>query len=288
MKRKIIAILLVLATLLTLLPCHAKSKWTNILLLGGDSRQTSSYENTDTMMILSLNSEDRCIKLTSIMRDTWVELPGRKEPGKINSANTLGGPKYAVRTVNKNFSTNIENYILVNMADLVAIIDLVGGIDIEVTESELEQINAYAQDYINNIQQYDGQTVLEEAGYVHLNGLLATAYTRDRYTDSDFGRVMRQQKVIMALSDQIQNMELDELMAVVSDIYGHIKTNMNDDTLDALVQTVMLCDVEDIPRFRIPADGTYKSETRKGVWAIYPSYKKNAALLYDFIYKEGE
>lgn len=288
MKRKFIVLMLALALLFTSIPCQAKSSWTNILLLGGDSRQTDAYERTDTMMILSLNREDRSIKLTSIMRDTWVEFPGKSQSGKINAANVYGGPKYAVRTVNKNFSTNIEYYILVNMSDLVAIIDLVGGIDIEVTESELEQINAYAQDYIDNIQAYDGQTQLDQAGYVHLNGLLATAYTRDRYTDSDFGRVMRQQNVMMALSDQVQNMELDELMAVVNDIYDHIKTNLDDGTLDALVQTAMLCDVEDISRFRIPADGTYKSGTYDGVWSIRPNYKKNAALLYDFIYKEGE
>lgn len=289
MKVKAILILLIAALLISALPaCAEENAWTNILLLGGDSRSTEAYERTDTMIILSVNHDERLVKMTSIMRDTWVEFPGKGFSGKINAANVYGGPELALETVNQNFSMDIDRYVLINMADLVAIIDLVGGVDIEITESELKWINSYAQDYLNNVQSYSGQTSLNESGMVHLNGLLATAYTRNRYTDSDYGRVMRQQKVLIALAERMQNTELDEMMAIVDDILDHIQTNLSDEELHALAETGMICDIEEIAQFRIPADGTFQSGMHNGTWKIRPNYSKNSALLKDFIYGEGE
>lgn len=288
MKCKLISLLLALTLLLTFIPCHAEvsDSWTNILLLGGDSRDTEDYERTDTMMILSINNADHQIKMTSVMRDTWVEFPNEGFSGKINAANVYGGPELALATVNHAFDMDIEKYVLINMADMVAIVDLVGGVDIEINSSELKWINEYSADYLENIEGYEGQTWLDETGLVHLNGLLATAYTRNRYSDSDFGRVERQQKVLLSLANNMQNMEADAMMAVVKDIMAHIQTNLTEDELRAFAETGMICEIEDIQRNRIPADGTFESGTIDGVWKILPDYAANAALLKDFIYGE--
>ena len=108
--------------------------WWNILLLGGDSRSTDSYDRTDSMIILSVNRKTGEIKMTSIMRDTWVSIPGHKGMAKINAANVYGGPERAVQTVNSSFGTDIEDYVLINMAGMIKVIDAMGGIDLEVTE----------------------------------------------------------------------------------------------------------------------------------------------------------
>lgn len=288
MKLKVLSLLLALTLLLTFIPCFAEAadSWTNILLLGGDSRDTEDYERTDTMMILSINNTDRQIKMTSIMRDTWVEFPGKGSSGKINAANVYGGPELALATVNNAFGMNIEKYVLINMADMVAIVDLVGGVDIEISSSELKWINEYSEDYLENIASYDGQTWLGESGLVHLNGLMATAYTRNRYSDSDFGRVERQQKVLLSLATNMQNMEADAMMAVVKDIMAHVQTNLTEDELRAFAETGMICEIEDIQRNRIPADGTFESGIIDGVYKIKADFAQNSAILKDFIYGE--
>ena len=292
MKRTILALLLLICLLPGLcLAEEAGSAWQNILLLGGDSRDVEDYERTDTMIILSVNHDERLIKLTSIMRDTWVTFPGTNTSGKINAANVYGGPELVMETVNRHFGTAIDKYVLINMADMVAVIDIVGGIDIEISESELKYINEYAASYMQDFRDhldFIDLPRLKEAGYVHLNGIQATAYTRNRYSDSDYGRVMRQQKVLLALADTMQNTEVDEMMAMVDDILSHIQTNMENAQLRALAETGMICDLEEIAQFRIPADGTFKSGIHNGVWKIRPYFTQNAALLQEFIYGDGE
>lgn len=264
----------------------SENEWQNILFMGGDSRSTEEYERTDCMMIVSINEAEGEIKLTSIMRDTWVAMPGRTKKAKINAANVYGGPELAMETVNSCFGTDIDKYVLVNMADLVDIVDMAGGVDLTVTESERTRINSYAEDFIKSVRKYDGDTVLEHAGDVHLNGLLAVAYTRDRYTDSDYGRVMRQQKMLLALADAFQNMDINDLMESVGDIQALIDTNMETEELKALAMRGLAADTEYIEQFRIPADGTFDSGLIDGTWKIVPDFERNERLLEEFIYGE--
>jgi len=260
--------------------------WWNILLLGGDSRSTESYDRSDTMIIFSINKEDTIIKMTSIMRDTWVDFPGTNKSHKINAATVYGGPELAMKTVNHYFGTDIEDYVLVNMADMVEMIDMIGGIDLEVTESERKYINDYASDYLNSVQGYHGETRLEQSGMVHLNGLLATAHMRNRYTDSDYGRVMRQQDVLLAMASKMQDMELNDLMEKVEIFLEGIDTNLTNDQLRSVATTGLAMELEDVGQFRIPADGAYTSGMHNGIWMIRANFEKNAQLLKDFIYGE--
>lgn len=262
--------------------------WWNILLLGGDSRSTEDSGRTDTMIILSVNKEETIIKMTSIMRDTWVEFPGLGFSGKINAANVYGGPELAVKTVNNCFGTDIEDYVVVNMADMVSMIDMIGGIELDVTESERKYINDYAADYINSVEAYEGETTLEQSGLVHLNGLLATAHMRNRYTDNDYGRVMRQQDVLLAMATKMQDMEINDLMEQADIYLQSIDTSLTNDQLRSLATTGLAMEVADVGQLRIPADGTFTAGMHDGVWMIRPNFEKNAALLTEFIYGEAE
>ena len=226
------------------------------------------------------------MKLTSIMRDSWVELPGKGFSQKINAANVFGGPELAMETVNKYFGTDIEDYVLINMTGLIEIIDLVGGVDLEVSASERKWTNKYAQSYLNATAGYSGETSLNSSGNVHLNGLLAMSYARDRYTDSDFGRVMRQQKVLLALAESAQNSDVDELLESAQEISDHMQTNMTNEELKEVAMVGMTVDTADVGQYRVPADGTYDSGTFSGVWMIRPNYERNAQLLHEFIYGE--
>lgn len=264
---------------------ESEGEWWNILLLGGDSRSTSDYGRTDTIIILSVNLDKSLVKMTSVMRDTWVSIPGHSS-NKINAANVFGGPELAMEVINDNFGTEIEDYILVNMYDLVDIIDMVGGVDVEVTSAERKYVNSYAENYLKDISSYSGETSLNETGMVHLNGLLATAYCRIRYTDSDYVRVMRQQEVLLSVARQVQEMDVNDLMAIVDTLTEKISTNLEPEELKELSTAGLVMEIDDVEQNRIPVDGTFKSGTFDGTWMIKPDFEKNAELLHDFIYGE--
>ena len=283
--KSIIAMLLLAVMLMPAAFAETEEEWVNILLLGGDSRSTESYGRTDTIIVLSINRDSGEMKMTSIMRDTWVQLSeGRK--GKINAANVYGGPEMTMRVVNEHFGLNIEKYVLVNMYDLVHIIDMFGGVDIEITEGERTQLNKYAGEYLDKISNYNGATSLEHSGMVHMNGLLAVSYMRIRYTDSDYVRVMRQQRVMIEVAGNAQNMEVDELMAMADEIFACVETNMTDEELKDLAMSALTVDTEEIGQYRVPADGTFESGTFDGTWMIRADFEKNKKLLDDFIYGE--
>lgn len=263
--------------------------WWNILLLGGDSRSRSSYGRTDSMIVLSMNMKESKAKLTSIMRDTWVSFPGIDSHGKINAANVYGGPALAIATVNEHFGLDIKDYVLVNMAGLVEIIDLVGGIDIPVTESERKLINQYAKDYINNFGAYKGETSLKKAGNsVHLNGLLAMSYCRNRSIGTDYTRTQRQRTVLLAVLDKIKQGNAGQLMSVVMSAIKSVETNLTLAEFLKLATFGMNLDVSTIQQYRVPADGTFQSGMKNGVWSIRPNFEENKELLHSFIYEESQ
>ena len=265
-----------------------EDEWWNILLLGGDSRSSESYDRTDSMIIVSVNQSGH-IKMTSIMRDTWVTIPGREGHAKLNAANVYGGPELTVKTINNCFGTALEDYALVNMSGLVGVIDAMDGIDLEITESERKLANEYAEsfwEHADNGKAYQGDRYLKKSGLVHLNGLMALSYARNRYSDSDYGRVMRQQKVLMALAQKASGMAMKDLLLVVPRILENVETNLTTAEITRLATACAGVDMSNIDQFRIPADGTYESGMYKGTWCIRPDFEKNARLLREFIYGE--
>lgn len=286
--KRVISMLLVLMLLFSAAAIAegTEDEWWNILLMGGDSRSLTGYERTDSMIILSLNRDSGEMKMTSIMRDTWVKYPGRNQSNRINAANVFGGPDLAMATVNSCFGTDIEDYVLINMTGLIKVIDLVGGVDLEITESERKYANQYAGSYLGATADYDGETSLSSSGLVHMNGLLAMSYARNRYTDSDYGRVMRQQKVLLALAEKAQDTEVDELMNMAGEISDYMQTNMTNDELREVATAALVAETQDVGQFRIPVDGTFDSGILNGMWTIRPNFEKNTELLHEFIYGE--
>jgi len=258
------------------LPIENEQKaWENILMLGGDSRSTDAYERTDSMIIISINRDESLVKMTSVMRDTWVSIPGHSY-NKINAANVFGGPELVVETVNQCFGTDIEDYIIVNMSEMARIVDLLGGIELEITEAERKEINSG-----NN-----GGVILKNAGFVHLNGAQAVTFSRIRYIDSDYMRVMRQQRLLLAMAEKAQNMDVDELSEIVVDVKDIILSSLDKSELDDLVMAFMVMEIEDVEQFRVPADNTFESGTIDGVWSIRADLETNQELLKEFIYGE--
>ena len=267
------------------LPVFAEEDdWTNILLLGSDSYTKNDRQRTDSMIILSINFENRQVKMTSLMRDTWIPVPGSNYSRKLTELCSVGGPEMTMRAINENFGMNIEKYALVGMAGIAEVIDLVGGIEIDVTEEERRALNRGLFD----LSSLSGMEKLEESGKnVHLNGNQATAFARIRKIDSDFVRTERQRTVLLAMADKFKaGADPATLVNIVTTLLNYVETNINLTEIVTLASLGLEVDLEEIQEFRVPVDGTYESGMYQGFWSIRPNFQRNAQLLNGFIYGE--
>lgn len=258
--------------------------WWHILLLGVDSyKNGNNRQRTDSMIMLSVNLETCEAKLTSFMRDTWVKVPGTKDTyRKLTELCAVGGPELTMRGLNENFSTQLEDYALVSMASMADIIDILGGIDLDVTEAERKALNKGLFD----LSSRSGMEKLEESGEkVHLNGNQAVAFARIRKIDSDYVRTARQRTVLVTLAEKIlDGASAAELLAIAQTLLQYVETNLSFADIMSLAYMGMKMDVSSIGQLRIPADGTFKSGTFDGIWCIKPNFSKNKEIMKQFVY----
>lgn len=279
MKKRVLAVVLCFLLLFGTM-ARAEGDWRSILLLGNDTRNFPQFERSDAMIIVSVNESKGKVKLTSIMRDTDVSY-AYGGSGKINGAMAKGGPENAVATVNRNFGTDISEYVVINFRDMIKAVDLTGGVKIELTEKEREYINTHYGDFVGN----SPYRALETAGEVKLNGCQALSNTRDRSSSpaGDYDRVKRHRRMLIALLNELQEKPVDEVLDLADDLIDLVSTNMTDEQLLELGKFALTVDTATIDEFRLPADGAFQDGTFNGVWKIKPNLEKNRRLLQEFI-----
>ena len=260
----------------------ASDEWWNILLLGCDSYTKKSYQRTDSMIIVSINLARSEVKLTSLMRDTWITVPGTNKHRKLTELCAVGGPELTIRAINENFGMDISDYALISMQGIAEIIDLIGGLDLDITEAERKALNKGLFD----LSSLSGMEQLQESGEgVHLNGNQATAYARIRKIDSDYVRTERQRTVLIAMADKIKSgASAGTLLAIVTTLLNYVDTNLTLPEIMSIASMGLKMDLSSVEQLRLPADGTFESGTYDGIWCIKPNFTKNAALLHSFIY----
>ena len=260
----------------------ASDEWWNILLLGCDSYTKNSYQRTDSMIIVSINLARGEVKLTSLMRDTWITVPGTNKHRKLTELCAVGGPELTIRAINENFGMDISDYALISMQGIAEIIDLIGGLDLDITEAERKALNKGLFD----LSSLSGMEQLQESGEgVHLNGNQATAYARIRKIDSDYVRTERQRTVLIAMADKIKSgASAGTLLAIVTTLLNYVDTNLTLPEIMSIASMGLKMDLSSVEQLRLPADGTFESGTYDGIWCIKPNFTKNAALLHSFIY----
>ncbi len=243
----------------------------NIALFGLDSRNTdgkfSFKGNSDSLMILSVNTETKKIKVISVLRDSLV--PIDTENGlicaKLNSAYSRGGPELAIRTLNKNFSLDISEYATVNFYGMADIIDAVDGIDATITTDEVLSTgknNHGINDMINEICQYQGinpeKYYIKTAGLQHLNGIQAVAYARIRYcksvfgTTNDYGRTDRQRYVLEQLFQKAKVLSKKEYVSLAKALIPCTETSLSYSEIIDLAGTVLFGGKPQFEQYRIP------------------------------------
>lgn len=204
----------------------------NIAIFGVDSRDNALEKSThsDTIVIASINRKTKGIKLASIYRDTYVDIPDNGF-NKINAAYFKGGYPLALNTINTNFDLDVKEFVTVNFNAVVKVIDLLGGITLDITKEELKYVNGYTKE----LNQINGTDVgkLKSAGTQLVNGTHATAYARIRYTSGgDFKRAERQRIVIQKIFEKAQSADLVTVNNILNEIFPQIYTNL--DTMDML------------------------------------------------------
>lgn len=205
----------------------AMEGYTNIALFGLDNRGSGNYDsgNSDAILIASINNETKEIKLISVYRDTYLSV-GNGNYSKCNSAYEKGGAEQAVQMLNSNLDLDIENYVSVDWAALVKVIDGLGGIDLEITEGEMENINLCTVE-IDQMTGYD-TPYLNESGNVHLDGTQATAYARIRaLAGDDYMRAARQRIVMQAMMDKAKTIDVVTLTGIANDVFGDVATSLS-------------------------------------------------------------
>ncbi len=283
--------------------------YVNILLLGVDSRtDTTDTGLSDVVMILSIHRETGEIKLSSIARDTAVTVPGFKNAYRINVAYKFGsdtkeerqadgGPKLAMRTVNRNFQMNVERFVTINFFGLAAIIDSLGGVDIELTKAEANRINyELRKEPLDKVKR---DKVKGVAGVHHLDGMQAVTFARIRGIDNDFARTARQRKLLEVLLDQVMhNMDMNRMMDLLSAVLPYVDTNVSVGEMIELGMTVLQSDMKDkvaageplLAQHRLPMDKTYGYKDINGASLVYmngSNLKTNIEALHEFIYGQS-
>ena len=204
-----------------------RSGYTSFVLYGVDSRtgELTKDCHSDTIMILSLNRSSKEVKIVSVYRDTYLDNTNG-EYRKATECYFYGGPERSVNMLNKNLDLDIKDYVAVNFNAVVKVIDLLGGIDLEITDEEMNYINGYC---VEN-QQVTGvsYTPLSSSGYVHLEGIQALAYCRIRYTEGwDFKRTERQRTVLTLVYQKAIRQGPAALLSIANTMLPEISTSMS-------------------------------------------------------------
>ena len=272
------------------------SDWMNILLLGSDERSLTESARTDSMIICSINMQTGQVKLTSIMRDLAVRfdnLGSNSGTYRINAANYFGGERLAMKTVNECFGMNIDKYVRVNFYGFQQIAQMLGGIDIDITESEMEEINYRIQEqWYEAMQEGIDESALPNellttyGANTHLDGRQTLAYARIRHMDGgDYARAERQRKVLGLLLQKLDGKGSAELISIGLEAMKHMTTNLSIDEIVSVALKVLSADHSNIESFRLPINNSYKQETRNNQDMLYDcDWSSNASSLYTFIY----
>ena len=253
----------------------------NIALFGTDTIN-GTKGLSDSNMILTVNTKTKSIKLSSIMRDTNVQIPGHGE-NIINMAMMDGGPELLLKTINTNFNLDLDKFISVNLNSLPKVIDKVGGIDIFIEEEEVKFVNMLTQS-LNKTNNTNAEN-LTSAGMNHLNGTQATAYCRIRYTQgTDFKRTERQRTVFGLLFKKLGSLGYTELNSLVNDIMPLVSTNLSYGEILSIGSDISSIGNLDIKQNRFPNDGDHWSTGSFEDYRLNIDKEATAKKMNEFIY----
>ena len=245
----------------------------NILLIGQDRREGESRARSDTMILVSVNTERKSISLVSLMRDLYVQIPGYSD-NRINAAYQWGGMELLDETVLENFGVEVDGNVEADFEQFETIIDILGGVDVEMSKGEAEYMKYVMES--GDVQE----------GENHLNGKQALDFARMRGLDDDFHRTERQRRLLTRLAEKLQSASVQQLLDLVNEVLPHVSTDMSSTQMlgyAASAIQVYLSGAE-IATGRIPAEGMYSDAEIRGMQVLVPNLEKCQSYLSEMIY----
>lgn len=269
----------------------SKSEFENIItiaLFGTDSRDTENMSagRSDTIIIASVNTKFKTIKLISIPRDTYVEVPGYGKT-KINHAYAYGGEALAIKTINQNFGLDITEYATIDFSGLIHIINGIGGIQLNITKSEMEYINSH----VSEAYKVTGRSykTLSSYGNITLNGEQALTHSRNRTVGNDFTRAERQREVLEAIMSKLASMGTSKILDMSDSFLKEVKTNINVMDYVGQLTDILMSSSEyfsNITSIQIPSTDYGNGQYIGGVYYFVADSEKMRADMIDTIYRK--
>lgn len=241
----------------------------NILLIGQDRRPGQGRQRSDAMILCSINTEKKTLVMTSFLRDLYVTFPeyngDQYMNNRINATYVIGGMEMLNDCLELNFGVQVDHNIEVDFSGFEDIVDLVGGVDIELTGAEAAWMGL-------------------RTGVNHLDGEQALDYSRIRYLDSDFGRTNRQRNVLNAILEKVRTLSLTELKDLANNIFPLITTDMsNSDIIKYVLEFFPLLTELEVTTQHIPAEGAYYGAKIRGMSVLVPDLEENIRILKETI-----
>lgn len=270
----------------------------NVLLVGADKNNDEQDEDverrSDSMMIATLDVKHNKLKITSLMRDMYVDIPGYGG-NKLNAAYSFGGIKLLYKTLAQNFGIKLDGYVEVNFDAFVNVIDELGGVEVNLTESEainLRQTNYIKRRKYRNVKEgkqiFNGYQAL---GYCRIrhgkkqpDGRYPGVYTASGKGD-DYGRTERQRLTIQAILQKMKQLSAEELLDLAEVIMPNVKTDISQNEIYSYLMTVFRMGTTKLHQFSLPIEGGFTSQTIRGQQCLVPDLSSNKAALKKFIFK---
>ena len=258
---------------------------TNIALFGVDTRQGESCRS-DAIMILTVDRKNNKMKATSLLRDSYVTIQGRKSKEKLAHAYAYGGPELAIQTINQNFGLNVRDYVTVDFDSMAKVVDAMGGVTIDVQANEIKSTNESIKEYCKYYK--ETPTYVKKAGVQTLNGMQACGYSRVRYAGNgdDRQRTDRQRRVIEQFFNKALAMNPLEYPSMAAKVVPLMETSLSTSKILGLGTAVLKSGSAKFDQMRFPMNVDLMPETINGVSVITFDETATKQKLHDFLFDD--
>ncbi|MGL4656018.1 MAG: LCP family protein [Sarcina sp.] len=255
---------------------------TNIVIFGVDEPK-GTPGRSDTIMIATINKNNDTLKLTSIMRDSYVNIPGYGMD-KINAAYAFGGPTLALKTLNEDYGMNLKYYVTEDFTTLPTLVNMLHGVTVNLTQAEINAMVS-PQKQLNSIFK-ENAPILTKPGTYTLDGIQAMAYSRIRDgVGGDYARTYRQRQMMQQLYTKIKALPVTEIPGMIDKLIPTIQTNLTNEQIMSLGEEILQMGVPTIQQARFPLNSQSHGEMISGQWYLAFNQEKTTDELHDFIYK---
>lgn len=285
--RRVMAGILVLVVIIgAFFGCSAvkslgQPKYWTVAVFGVDSRDGNLGAGalSDVIMLASINRKTGDVNLTSVYRDTYLQIDDEGKYHKLNEAYFKGGPKQAIAALNRNFDLDVDDYVTFNWKAVAEGLNVLGGVDLDISDKEFAYINAFITETVQGTGL--GSVQLEHSGMNHLDGVQAVAYARLRLMDTDFNRTARQRKVLELAMQKAKAASKKTLVATAMTVMPDIQTSIGADDILDIAKTVKKYNIQNAVGFPFSRDTTNVGKMNVVVPATLVS---NVAQLHPFLY----